>query len=84
MLDAGWEAIGVARVACISNTLSRIPQFRQRLIIVALRNGHVFEWPAVAEQPVSVWNAIGDMPDVDGSLTYRLPVVLYPPARGRG
>lgn len=43
-----------------------IPQFRQRLIIVALRNGHAFEWPAVAEQPVSVWNAIGDMPEVDG------------------
>ncbi len=43
-----------------------IPQFRQRLIIVALRNGHVFEWPAVAEQSVNVWNAIGDMPEVEG------------------
>ncbi|ADB73525.1 DNA cytosine methyltransferase [Geodermatophilus obscurus] len=43
-----------------------IPQFRQRLIIVALRNGHVFEWPAVAEQTVNVWNAIGDLPEVEG------------------
>jgi DNA (cytosine-5)-methyltransferase 1 len=43
-----------------------IPQFRQRLIIVALRNGHAFEWPGVAEQTVSVWNAIGDMPEVEG------------------
>ncbi|SET21888.1 DNA cytosine methyltransferase [Geodermatophilus poikilotrophus] len=43
-----------------------IPQFRQRLIIVALRNGQVFEWPAVAEQAVNVWNAIGDMPEVEG------------------
>ena len=43
-----------------------IPQFRQRLIIVALRNGHVFEWPSVAEQPVTLWNAIGDMPEVEG------------------
>lgn len=43
-----------------------VPQFRQRLIIVALRNGQVFEWPAVAEQPVNLWNAIGDMPEIAG------------------
>ncbi len=43
-----------------------VPQFRQRLIIVALRNGHAFEWLAVAEQPVNVWNAIGDLPEVEG------------------
>ena len=43
-----------------------IPQFRQRLILVALRNGHSFQWPEVAGAPVTVWNAIGEMPEVAG------------------
>jgi DNA (cytosine-5)-methyltransferase 1 len=43
-----------------------VPQFRQRLILVALRDGVSFEWPAESSDRVSVWNAIGDMPEVDG------------------
>jgi len=43
-----------------------VPQFRQRLILVALRDGNKFKWPAEATERVSVWNAIGDMPEVDG------------------
>jgi DNA (cytosine-5)-methyltransferase 1 len=43
-----------------------VPQFRQRLILVALRDGTKFTWPAEATERVSVWNAIGDMPEVDG------------------
>ncbi|MGY1719054.1 DNA (cytosine-5-)-methyltransferase [Blastococcus sp. SYSU DS0552] len=43
-----------------------VPQFRQRLILVALRGGLRFEWPRESAERVSVWNAIGDLPEVDG------------------
>ncbi|MEV4277694.1 DNA cytosine methyltransferase [Actinoplanes xinjiangensis] len=43
-----------------------VPQFRQRLILVALRDGAAFEWPADQPDRVSVWNAIGDLPEVEG------------------
>ena len=43
-----------------------VPQFRQRLILVALRDQGQFHWPDESSERVSVWNAIGDMPEVDG------------------
>ncbi|MGW4498609.1 DNA (cytosine-5-)-methyltransferase [Micromonospora sp. NPDC004336] len=43
-----------------------VPQFRQRLILVALRDGIAFEWPSEVPDRVSVWNAIGDLPEVEG------------------
>ena len=43
-----------------------VPQFRQRLILVALRDGVAFRWPVESSQRVTVWNAIGDMPEVEG------------------
>lgn len=43
-----------------------VPQFRQRLILVALRDRLQFSWPTESAERVSVWNAIGDMPAVDG------------------
>ena len=43
-----------------------VPQFRQRLILVALRDQVEFRWPDESSDRVSVWNAIGDMPEVDG------------------
>lgn len=43
-----------------------VPQFRQRFILVALRDGVGFEWPEETTQKVTVWNAIGDMPEVEG------------------
>ena len=43
-----------------------VPQFRQRLILVALRNGVAFRWPAEIPDKVTVWNAIGDLPEVAG------------------
>jgi DNA (cytosine-5)-methyltransferase 1 len=43
-----------------------VPQFRQRLILVALKDGLRFSWPSEREDQVSVWTAIGDMPAVDG------------------
>jgi DNA (cytosine-5)-methyltransferase 1 len=43
-----------------------VPQFRQRLILVALSDETAFTWPAPQENQVTVWNAIGDLPSVDG------------------
>jgi DNA (cytosine-5)-methyltransferase 1 len=43
-----------------------VPQFRQRLILVALRDGASFRWPKSVPEQVTVWNAIGDLPSVEG------------------
>ena len=43
-----------------------VPQFRQRLILVALRGGTAFAWPPHQPDQVTVWNAIGDLPPVEG------------------
>jgi DNA (cytosine-5)-methyltransferase 1 len=43
-----------------------VPQFRQRLILVALADGVAFEWPGEAVERVTVDNAIGDLPEVRG------------------
>lgn len=43
-----------------------VPQFRQRLILVALRDGVAFQWPTESTERPTVWNAISDLPEVDG------------------
>ena len=43
-----------------------VPQFRQRLILVALRDQVAFTWPTPQPDQVTVWNAIGDLPVVEG------------------
>lgn len=43
-----------------------VPQMRQRLIIVALRGQRHFEWPPDCRHRVTLWNAIGDLPPVEG------------------
>lgn len=43
-----------------------VPQFRQRLILVALRDNLRFDWPEETTKKVTVWNAIGEMPEVEG------------------
>jgi DNA (cytosine-5)-methyltransferase 1 len=43
-----------------------VPQFRQRLILVALRDNLKFTWPEGSGEPVTVWNAISDLPEVEG------------------
>lgn len=61
------ESIGYAVKAKLVETLQYgVPQFRQRLIVVALRDGAAFDWPAVVPDRVTVWNAIGDLPPVEG------------------
>ncbi|WP_286174668.1 DNA cytosine methyltransferase [Mycobacterium sp. DL99] len=43
-----------------------VPQFRQRLILVALQGNTQFRWPTETARKVTVWNAIGDLPEVEG------------------
>jgi DNA (cytosine-5)-methyltransferase 1 len=43
-----------------------VPQMRQRLLVVALRDGLAFEWPADSPTKTTLWNAIGEMPEVEG------------------
>ena len=43
-----------------------VPQFRERFFLVALRDGVPFRWPAESSERVTVGNAIGDLPGVEG------------------
>lgn len=43
-----------------------VPQLRKRIIVVGLREGRKFEWPSESEMKPSVYQAIGDLPIVDG------------------
>lgn len=48
-----------------------VPQYRQRLILVALAEGRPFQWPdetwdeTSAPMETNLWDAIGDLPDVE-------------------
>lgn len=42
-----------------------VPQFRQRLILVALLGGLEFQWPEESTKKVTLGNAIRDLPPVD-------------------
>ena len=43
-----------------------VPQFRQRLILVALASRRAFEWPDESGYQVTLRTAIGDLPKVEG------------------
>jgi DNA (cytosine-5)-methyltransferase 1 len=43
-----------------------VPQFRQRLMLVALAEGRKFEWPQPARIPTTLDDAISDLPPVEG------------------
>ena len=61
------EALGYAVEERVVDTWRYgVPQFRQRLILVALANGTRFEWPQETAGKVTVDNAIGDLPEVEG------------------
>lgn len=61
------EEVGYAVHSRIMNTSHYgVPQFRQRLIIIAMADGVAFTWPEAAENHVTLWNAIGDLPEVEG------------------
>ena len=88
------ESIGYAVEERVVDTSQYgVPQFRQRLILVALRDKTVFTWPAPLPDQVTVWNAIGDLPSVeggwrpeggaDGWATYEGPDERLPTAHAR-
>lgn len=58
--DAGYETD--ARI--VDTWRHGVPQHRQRLIVVGLRDRAVFEWPCGAAR-VTVRDAIGDLPVID-------------------
>jgi DNA (cytosine-5)-methyltransferase 1 len=61
------ESLGYAVEEKVVDTFRYgIPQFRQRLILVALCNGMTFDWPDEQPERATVWNAIGDLPEVEG------------------
>lgn len=61
------EADGYAvHTAILHASEHGIPQFRQRLFLVALADGRAFDWPAPVEELVTVGQAIGDFPAVEG------------------
>lgn len=43
-----------------------VPQMRHRLMLVALKNRVRFDWPEESSNRVTLWNAISDMPEVEG------------------
>ena len=61
------EQIGYSVSARVIDTWRYgVPQMRQRLLLVALKNRVRFMWPTESEKRVTLWNAIGDMPEVEG------------------
>ncbi|MPZ68684.1 MAG: DNA (cytosine-5-)-methyltransferase [Actinobacteria bacterium] len=61
------EELGYAvRYRLIDTFRYGVPQFRQRLILVALRDGLIFHWPEESRSRVTVQNAIGDLPEIEG------------------
>ena len=61
------ESLGYAvEERVIDTSQYGVPQFRHRLILVALRDGIKFTWPSPLPDQVTVWNAIGDLPSVKG------------------
>jgi DNA (cytosine-5)-methyltransferase 1 len=43
-----------------------VPQHRSRLFIVGVRQGHRFRWPKRDETRPTLWDAIGDLPELPG------------------
>lgn len=61
------ESLGYSVEERVINTAKfGVPQYRHRLIMVALRDGTAFRWPDEAAARVTVENAIGDLPPVEG------------------
>jgi DNA (cytosine-5)-methyltransferase 1 len=58
-----WDYSVQARV--VDTYRYGVPQFRQRLILVALLGGLDFAWPEESTKKVTLGNAIRDLPEVD-------------------
>jgi DNA (cytosine-5)-methyltransferase 1 len=66
MVDALEEMNYSVEERLVSTSEYGVPQFRQRLILVALADGIQFTWPEPSTSVVNLKNAIGDLPEVDG------------------
>lgn len=56
-----------------------VPQHRQRLFVVALRNDLPFQWPDASDSTVTLRDAIADMPQVEGgNREYWMPLDSAP------
>lgn len=66
MVDELERANYAVEVRLVDTWRYGVPQFRQRLILVALRDGTRFTWPDEVADQVSVHDAIGDLPEVEG------------------
>lgn len=53
-----------------------VPQHRQRLVLVGVRDGRAFSWPKKVE-PVKLWDAIGDLPVLDPKCEVGAEVLPY-------
>ena len=66
-MHAELEALGYAvKSQVVESWRYGVPQHRQRLIMVALRDQKEFVWPAEVEQLTTLSNAISDLPPVQG------------------
>ena len=66
-MHAELEALGYAvKSQVVESWRYGVPQHRQRLIMVALRDQKEFVWPAEVEQLTTLSNAISDLPPVEG------------------
>ena len=83
-LVSGLEAAGFAAHTTLLRSCDHgVPQLRQRLFLVALAEGTRHNWPSPSRTQVTVGDAIGDLPPVeggwrspdgaDGFLEYELP-----------
>jgi DNA (cytosine-5)-methyltransferase 1 len=61
------EAIGYhVHAKLVATWRHGVPQFRERFFLIALRGDRVFTWPKDGVRRVTVANAIGDLPPVEG------------------
>ena len=49
-----------------------VPQHRSRLFVVGVSSGLHFEWPEDDEERPTLWDAIGDLPVVEGNTRYEV------------
>lgn len=66
MVDELEELGYVVEVRVLDAWRYGVPQFRSRLIMVGLLDGGAFRWPEGTGAQVTVQNAIGDLPPVEG------------------
>jgi DNA (cytosine-5)-methyltransferase 1 len=65
MTEALEESEYTVHAQVMSAAKHGVPQYRQRLLLVALRQGHEFHWPRPTRE-TTVADAIGDLPTVEG------------------